>query len=83
MKNRLYAWCELDDKIEKRDPEDLFRCNTEGGWISEGWVDQLDLDHAVEIRTTGRHYALETWAPNKVEAHRRFMMFRIYKECQE
>ena len=82
-KYQLFAWDEIQNEVQVRTPRDLFRCNAEGGWTTEGWVDQLDPLEAVEIRTTGRHYGLETWAKTPLEAHQRFMQFRPYREMHD
>ena len=85
MTNKLYAWDEIDDEIRARDPEDMFRCNAEGGWVSEGWLEG-DVTYGkpvVEIRTNGRHYALETWAKSRFWAHHRFLKFSRYREMAE
>jgi hypothetical protein len=79
----LFAWDEIDRKLRIRSPISLFRCNAEGGWTTEGWVEGLELHEAVEIRTQGRHYALETWARTRQEAHARFMLFPTYAEYYE
>ena len=82
MTNKLYTWCELDDDIQQRDPEDLFRCNAEGGWVSDGWLEG-DVTYGkpvVEVRTNGRHLALETWAKNRFWAHHRFLKCERYRE---
>lgn len=79
----LFAWDELSGEIQPREPQELAASNYEGGWTGEGWVEGLPDETPVEIRTTGRHYALETWCNTPEEAHERFMKFRIYKECQE
>jgi hypothetical protein len=84
MTNRLFAWCEIDNELQEREPEDLFRCNAEGGWIVEGWYGNTEYGQpVVEIRTNGRHVALETWCGSREEAHWLFMEQRPYKEMQE
>lgn len=70
--NKLFGWDELSDEVQEREPEELFACNAEGGWVGEGWSE----DGKVEIRNDGRHIAMETWAPNAEEALVRFKAAR-------
>ena len=82
MINHLYAWDEISGGIRRCDPEDLFRCNAEGGWVSAGWTspdNEYGTTTPVEIRTNGRHIALETWALNKTNAHLAFMQSETYR----
>ena len=84
MSNKLYTWDEISDEIQRRSAEDVFRCNAEGGWITETFYsDSEDLAYGrsvVEVRTNGRHIALETWCSSKKEAHRLFMQNETYYE---
>ena len=87
--NKLFAWDELDPRIMERDPENMFRCNAEGGWVSDGWL-VLDERYGnaygepvVEIRTNGRHQGLETWCQSAKKAHRLFMHSEVYREWYE
>ena len=85
-RNHLYAWDEISNTIQRRDPEDVFRCNAEGGWISAGWAspdNEYGITNPVEIRTNGRHTALETWALNIHNAHLAFMTNEIYREYDD
>ena len=82
-KYQLFAWDEIQDEVQTRTARDLFRCNAEGGWTTEGWIEGLEPLEAVEIRTQGRHYALETWARTPLEAHARFMLFPAYAELHD
>jgi hypothetical protein len=82
--NKLFAWCEIDNELAERNPEDLFRCNAEGGWVSEGWNGDTEYGKPIiEIRTNGRHVALETWCETAEQAHRLFMSHSTYAEMKE
>lgn len=82
-KNKLFVWDELENEIQEREPEELFECNAEGGWTSETFLHD-ENGNAVEVRTTGRHYGLETWAPNLKAARIRFReVSLIYRKYQE
>jgi hypothetical protein len=80
--NKLFTWDDLECVIQEREPADLFFCNAEGGWDSEGFLYGPEGDGipnhykhgepAVEVRNCGRFMALETWAPDAIEAVRRF-----------
>lgn len=90
--NKLFAWDELSCEVTEREPADLFFCNAEGGWDSEGFLygpndehgeapnDYKHGDPCVEVRTNGRHIALETWCETKEEADRRFAWHERYVE---
>lgn len=88
MANKLYAWDEIENTIAERDPEDIFRCSAEGGWIHVGWYNANDptnpdighSDPIVAVLHTDRHLALETWAESIEEAHRRFLINDIFRQ---
>jgi len=95
---KLYAWDEGygSGELEERDPAELMLRNAENGattdsfYTDQGFVDEEEGDSlptnpkwAVEIRDMGRIIGLETWAETKEEAHRRFMLHKVYKDYME
>jgi hypothetical protein len=90
--NHLYTWDDLECEITERDPYDLFMCNAEGGWVSEGFLygpegDEIPNmykhgDPVVEVRDCGRFVGLETWAPNREEARRRFRWHDRFRDIE-
>lgn len=94
--NKLFTWDELDSTITEREPADLFYCNAEGGWNSEYFLTGPEGDEdpkdsppsvwykygepAVEVRTNGRHVALETWCETIEEAARRFAWNKVFRD---
>jgi len=78
MTKQLFAWDELSNEIEIRDPKELEASNAEGGWEYE-----RTEPNGVIVRTTGRHVALEVWAEDVNEADAMFSTIRYYVECNE
>jgi hypothetical protein len=86
--NKLFTWDELSNEITERSPEDLFRCNAEGGWYTKDFIGlENSLEHGmpvIEIRMDGyNHLALETWCETEEQAHEMFMQIPEYAEYQE
>ena len=79
MANKLFTWDELSDEVEERDPAELMERNAEGGWLSVEFMP----GGKVEVRTQGRHIALETWAKDAEEATVRFMDHKVFRDYAE
>ena len=76
---KLYAWDEIGNCTMDWEPKELFDMNREGGWESQGWVENTD----VRVVTNGRHFGLETWAESQQEAEAKFQFAKIYRDCNE
>ena len=93
--NKLFAWDEVSEEVAEREPADLWFCNAEGGWDSQGFLfgpedgDEMPpagWEHGepvIEVRDCGRFVALETWAPNKEEAIRRFRWHEAFRRVEQ
>jgi hypothetical protein len=91
---KFYAWDE-GTELEERNPVEMMLRNAENGAITEsfyteqGFVDveegivPVNPKWVVEIRSFGRMIGLETWAETKEEAHRRFLLNKVYKDYME
>ena len=83
-RNYLFSWDELDFDLAKRTPEDLFRINAEGSWLSVGFIGDPVYGMPVgEVRSDGRHIALECWAPNKKAARAIFRQQHDFAEWEK
>jgi len=91
---KFFAWDE-GTELEARDPAEVMLRNAENGattdsfYTEQGFVDAeegivpVNPQWAVEIRDFGRMIGLETWAETQEEAHRRFMLHKVYRDYME
>jgi hypothetical protein len=72
----LYCWDELGFEITSWGQENPDPTREE----NMGWEYSKLLPNGVVVLRTDRHFALETWAEDVVEAHNKFLKFPYYAE---
>ena len=75
----LYSWDKISDEIQREDDADDLRKRTE----EIGMLYSRLLENGVAVLATDRHFGLECWAEDVVEAHQKFLQFPYYAKMQE